>query len=228
MKVKQQLTTNTLQMLANQSFKGIPVAKIRLKSLPTCDELLICKVNKEDTNFLKEMLKKLDISKFYTQIKDTNGFEEWKGIINGAIENIEFGSIGYIAIKNKKPCAIISNNKVLSQGKYYVDHVASWPTQVDKGTQGSGKVIFKQILEDAVQDKARQIMLTAAELKPRGKSSKDFYRELGFIENVKNYTEEINGNENIKKICSKLDEIMDYERIDKSEPVALNTLIDIS
>lgn len=220
-----QYKTNNLQ---KQAFKGVPIAKIRIKSLPASDEITIFKVSKEDESFLKQMLEKIDLESLYTKVKDKTDFDKWKETIESTITNITNGSIGLLGVRNKKPCGIVSYNKIPSQKKYYIDHEATWPTQADKGTQCAGKALLRQVFQEAVEDGTQKTMAVTQNFRPRNKTSKDFCREIGFEENKRMFTQEVNSIESHKDVCEKLDNIMDYEKITDGKNANLTNILDLS
>ena len=221
----QQYQTNTSQ---RQTFKGIPISRVRIKSLPACDEMIIYKVSKDDEPFLKTMLEKIDLESLYTKVKDKTDFDKWKETIESTIINISNGSIGLLGVRNKKPCGIISYNKIPSQKKYYIDHEATWPTQPDKGTKCAGKVLMRQVFGEAVEDGIEKTMAVTQNFRPRNKSSKDFCSEIGFLENKRMFTYEVNSKESHLDIVNKLDEIMDYEKISNGKNENLTNILDLS
>ena len=221
----QQYQTNMSQ---RQSFKGIPISKVRIKGLPACDEMIIYKVGKDDESFLKTMLYKIDLESLYTKVKDKTDFDRWKETIESSIINISNGSIGLLGVRNKKPCAIISYNKMPSLKKYYIDHEAAWPTEADKGTKCAGKALMRQVFGEAVEDGVEKSMAVAQNFRPRNKSSKDFFAEVGFIENKNMCTYEVNTKEKHRNVLNKLDEIMDYEKIENGKNENLTNIIDLA
>ena len=213
--------------IPQKSFGAIPVAKIKIKSLPASDQITIFRVGKEDHTFLEKLLDKINLESLYTELKDKTDFDRWKEVIESTIINIKYGSSGLLGVRNKKPCGIVSYNRIPSEKKYYIDHEATWPTHPNKGTQCSGKALLRQVFQEAVNDGTQKTIAVPLDLKPRNKTSKDFCKEIGFVENKRYYTQEINSLDNHKKVCEKLDEIMDYEKITNGKNINLNDILNL-
>lgn len=228
MKITNYQQYNKTNNVQNQAFKGVPIAKIKIKDLPACDEITIFKVNKEDETFLKQMLEKIDLESLYTKVKDKTDFDRWKETIESAITNIMNGSTGLLGVRNKKPCGIVSYNKIPNQKKYYIDHEATWPTEADKGTKLAGKALLRQVFEEAVEDGTKKTMAVTQDFRPRNKTSKDFCEEIGFEANIEMFTQEVNSTEKHQEICKNLDKIMDYEKITNGENINLTNILDLS
>ena len=67
-------------------------------------------------------------------------------------------------------------------------------------------------------------------LTPRGKNCNDFYKEIGFSKNEKNFTTEITANEQtngFKQSCEKLDSILEYKKIADSTETDLNSALNL-
>ena len=216
------------QIPQQQTFKGIPIAKVKIKSLPACDEMIIFRISKEDEPFLNKMLEKIDLESLYTKISDKTDFDKWKETIESTITNILNGSSGWLGVRNNKPCGIVSYNKILTQKKYYIDHEATWPTRANKGTQCAGKALLRQVFQDALEDGIEKTMAVTQNFRPRNKSSKDFCKEIGFVENKRLFTQEVNTQECHQKLINKLDEIMDYEKISNGKNTNLLNILDLS
>ena len=75
------------------AFKGLPVAKIRLKNLPACDEITIIQLSKEDLPFLNKMFEKINLEKMYPNLPEKKDFNKWKdipGIVAGLAGTHDF------------------------------------------------------------------------------------------------------------------------------------------
>lgn len=212
------------------AFKGLPVAKIRLKNLPACDEITIIQLSKEDLPFLNNMFEKINLEKMYPNLPEKKDFDKWKDMIFGAISNIEFGAKGFLAARKNKPCAILSFSDIDSNQGFYIDHAASWPLAPNEGTKGAGKSIFRHILGKGAEENKKLARLVPDTLTPRGKNCNDFYKEIGFSKNEKNFTTEITANEQtngFKQSCEKLDSILEYKKIADSTETDLNSALNL-
>ncbi|DAB21046.1 TPA: hypothetical protein CPT85_08585 [Candidatus Gastranaerophilales bacterium HUM_21] len=212
------------------AFKGLPVAKIRLKNLPACDEITIIQLSKEDLPFLNKMFEKINLEKMYPNLPEKKDFNKWKDMIFGAISNIEFGAKGFLAARKNKPCAILSFSDINSNQGFYIDHAASWPLAPNEGTKGAGKSIFRHILGKGAEENKKLARLVPDKLTPRGKNCNDFYKEIGFSKNEKYFTTEITANEQtngFKQSCEKLDKVMEYKKITDGTDTDLNSALNL-
>ena len=221
---------NTTQPNYKQSFKALPVAKIRLRNMPAADEFTLYSVGKNDLPFLNELLESLNLEKMYPNIPDKKDFDRWKDMLYGAITNIKFGSDGLLSARKSTPCSVMSYNDINNGTGIYLDHQAAWPIEPNQGTKCAGKSIMRHVFEKAVNEHKNFAMGVPERMSPRGKTSRDYLQELGFIENIKNATIEMHANEKSNKFSDaikKLDEIMDYQKIDNAAEVDLHTVLNL-
>lgn len=229
--VKSQNHTN--KEVTKPSFKALPIAKLKYKSLPIADEITLFKVGKEDLPFLERMLEKLNLENLYPHLEDKSFFKEWKDVIEGAIINLQQTTKGVLAVRKKRPCGILSFNEVNAQKEYYLDHIAAWPTTANEGTRCTGKALMREILNDAVETNKQKIFLVEDSLTPRNKNCGDFYKEIGFTQNRAAWKTEMtqpqNAENNIfKDAADKIDEIFDYEKISNAKEIDLNHSLNIN
>lgn len=215
----------------NSSFKALPLSKIKMNGTTIKDEITILQLSKKDIPFLKKMYEKIDLKKLYPDVKNIDGFKEWKQKIEHAIIDIQDGAEGLLAVRENKPCAIMSFFDSLSQKGYFIDDLAAWPIRPGEGTKGGGRAIIRQFFEKCRSEEKTKAFLIPSCKTPRNKACTDFYESVGFRRNTHGIVEIVqpkNEELNIFEHASNtLDGLMNYSKIRNSKEIDLNQHMNI-
>lgn len=214
------------------SFKGIPVGKVRLNGTLAKDEITLYQVDKTDLPFLLKMIKKINLENLYPQEKDKTWFDEWKNIIFQAIEDINMDYKGLLAVRRNKPCGIMSYNDSGAPGVCSIEHLASWPIKASDGTKGSGRAMMRMFFENMIPLNKNRAFVIPSQITPRNKTCEDFYKFVGFkstpLGNLMEISEPIPLNKNIFSIAGRhLDEYMTLKPLYAKENKNLNEILNI-
>lgn len=233
MKISQNSVSYNPNITNKSSFKGVPIAKVRLNGTELKDEILILQLGKKDIPFLKKMVDKLDLEKLYPDIKNKNGFDEWKEIIENAIEGIELKTKSLLAVRENRPSGIISYCETDSGKAFYIDHFATWPIRKGEGTKGTGKALIRQEFQDSLNSGKNRTFLIRSYIKPGNKDCCKFYKSVGFDVNtisgmaVLKQNPEDKANVFIEAIKN-LDEFLDYKTIENADDINLNEQLNVN
>lgn len=212
------------------SFKGIPYAKAALETLPEYGDIVVYRLDKTDLPFLKKMLKNIKLEKLAPEVKDPQQRNEWKHIIKEAAEGINRDEDVYLSTYKSKPCGIISAIPYYNEEVSYLSYVATWPLKAGENVKCAGKVLFKNIFEQAKKDK-KAIGLVMDSKCPKGKrNNKTFYSKLKFhdLNNPGVYLKIAKAKDIPKVIEKEFDSVFSYELINSAKNENLGKILDIN
>lgn len=233
MKIQNSINNN-YQPQKNSSFKGMPFAKTVLKCAQEGDKVLIYRLEQQDVPFLLKMLKKLKLDKLAPDVKDVDQLDEWKELIKSAIERVGLDDNVFLAVKDKRPCGILSQ-MIRREGKSYesnsyITFLATWPDKINHNVKCAGKSLMRNLLEIA-NERNQNVTLIPSKNAPKAKRSCEaFYEKLGFqdIPNSKSNKKVIYKDNVYKTIFEELDPLMEYERLNNSKSENLEKTLDIN
>ena len=193
------------------NFKAVKVATAKNTLGKITTDIEIYKLQKEDRSFLENLKKKTSIKKMYPKL-DSLAQARWQHIFEYCINNIldSFGNrnTAYLAVKNKKPCGIMTYTDKGSE--LYLDGICSIPIEENKKVSLVGKTLFLQFFKDLEKSKAKKATLSAVNDGPFNVVKK--YQELGFVKDMTThpYSLMVCNKYKAKEQQSKLSKVIDY------------------
>ena len=218
--------------LHKNSFKGLPIGRVKLNGIRFKDEITLYQLDKTDVPFLLKMIKKINLESLYPQIKDKIWFDDWKSIIFQAIEDISTDYKGILAVRRNKPCGIMSYNDSGAPNICSIEHLASWPIKASDGTKGSGRALMRMFFENMCSLNKNCAFVIPSKITPRNKTCEDFYKFVGFkntpIGNIMELRDPTLANQNIFiQACKHLDEYMTLKPLCAKENKNLNEILNL-
>lgn len=171
---------NHIYLNKSPNFKGIEYAKAILKRNPNYGEITLYQLEKKDIPFLQDMLRNIRLEKLAPEITDKTQLGEWKHLIKEAVGGLKRDEDVYLSTYQNRPCGIMSQLEKLDNELSFVSYVATWPYKVGENVKCAGKVLFKNIFEQAKNQK-RGVSLVMSSKAPKGKrDNRPFYEKLKF------------------------------------------------
>lgn len=195
------------------NFKAKLISKIESNVGNNCHKFELYNLDKSDKDFAKKMAKKIDLKRLYPNLESYNGFQEWKNLINNATERIDNHFTSVLAVHNKRPCGIMIYQK--DEDGLYLNYLARWKTSPEEELPNVGKILMHHLFKVADKEQLYSITLRPAECKPRAKSCKQFYKDLGFKEQPNCEYKMENTSFFLK--CAQLENFFQYEEVKHSK-----------
>lgn len=213
--------------MQKMSFGATEIADVTLPSSKKQEQAFVYQIDRKDVPSLKSILCDLDIAKFYPEdfgIYQKGEFLSWNRLVHNALDNLLRGAKGLLLVRDNKPCGIVAYSDYESKSGYFINNLAAWPTKYNEGTKCGGKILMRQVFDDAIKNDKKSISLRAADLNPRDKSCVSFYEELSFLYDEDNYTYYVDRNL-FSVVKNYLDRFQIVKQIDKSEDVDLKNIL---
>lgn len=213
-----------------ETFKGIPCAKAGIKSLPDYGEIVLYRLEKKDIPFLTQMLRNIRLEKLAPDVKNSTELGEWKHLIKKAVEGVKNEEDVYLSTYKNRPCGIMSQTEHFDDELLYVSYTASWPYKTGESVKCAGKVLFKNIFEQAKNLK-KGVCLVLSKKAPKGKrENKEFYKKLKFqFLNDSRRDLKIVDNKDVPKVLkSELDSALSFQKLPEDKSVNLSKVLDIN
>ncbi len=177
-----------------------------------------------DKKFLKTLQERIDTKELMPNLgKDE--YKRWNEMIEYATYNAQFPeNTTYLAVCDNKPCGILTWR---SDKNAILDCICTWPVEYGKKVKLAGQTLFYQLFKDFLELKCKKLELEAITNGPFNTIEK--YEKLGLKKTSKVYPTktvmETNSNK-IKETLYKLDEIIEYEKLEP-EKVKLSDELEI-
>lgn len=168
------------------NFKAIKVATTQNTVGKVVTNIDLYKLQKEDKKFLESLKSKIDIKKLFPKL-DTLALERWQHLfeycINNFVDSFDDINTTYLAIKDNKPCGILTYSDKGSE--FYIDGICSIPTETNKKVNFVGQTLFLKFFKDFQKENIKKATLSAVNDGPFDVVSK--YKKLGFIKDMTTY-----------------------------------------
>lgn len=214
---------NISQNKNNINFNARLIATIESNLSKNKQNIELYSLDKNDKNFVKKMVTKIDLMKMYPNQESYSGFVEWKNLITNATQRVgDFNAV--LATKNKKPCGIMIYSK--DQDEIYLNYLTRWNTKPNDELPNIGKILMRHLFNIADKEQIYKILLRPAECKPRGKSCKTFYKNLGFKEDIDGQYKMDNVNFFMKG--AQLENFFNYKEVKNAKNIKANKIFNLS
>ena len=168
------------------NFRAIKVATTQNTVGKFVTKIDLYKLQKEDKKILESLKSKIDIKKLFPKL-DTLALERWQHLfkycINNFIDSFDDYNTTYLAVKDNKPCGILTYSDKGSE--YYLDGICSIPTDTNKKENYVGQTLFLQFFRDLQKENIKKATLSAVNDGPFDVVTK--YKKLGFVKDVTTY-----------------------------------------
>lgn len=165
----------------------------------------------KDKKAIQKYISNLDLKKLYPTEPDYSGFTTWKYLIEKAGNLVGIKDV-VLAVHDDKPCGIMASRSTTFN--YHLAYLAKWRTMPNVDTNFVGKILMRCYLGYAKKSGKEYATVAAAQCAPRGKRSRDFYKNLGFQE--EEYCRFCLPNSDLQQKIAQLENHFNYIQIDKA------------
>ncbi len=201
------------------NFQANLIAKVLTKE--SGKEIRLYKLDYKDKDFAREMAYRINLEALYPNESDYAGFKAWKGLINGAVDQVGEDEV-ILATHNRRPCGIISFYKEGNKTSV-LSRLVTWPIKTETKVEHSGKALVRSFFENTITQKISKLKVEPISHAPRGRSCKTFYSQLGFAppeNSTSTHLWRLNGSE-LPRRCAQIENAFEYTTVEDDKPINL-------
>lgn len=203
-------------LVSSCNFKARKIAQACVSTTNPKQYIELYSLQDSDLDFVKKLVKKLDLKKLYPNENSYEGFKEWECIIKEGFARLGERNI-VLAMHKKRPCGVMTYFE--KDNQINLTHLAKWRAKTNEDVSFVGKILMHNLFDIANEKNILNISLVPSHCFPRGKSCRSFYSQFGFRRSANN-TFNLFGADYMKKL-QQLDDYFEYKKINNSSEIDL-------